>query len=83
MLKVRVRVLEHMTVREMWDRIQRAAESRVVPSGIELMVMDWEREGGGRGRVQSGSYIGDDLIDALHLMIGLMRAGKTRVRHAE
>lgn len=83
-LKVRVRITRPMPVREMWALVMRAARSRIVPEGIELLVMNWEKEGKDSGRVRGGQYIGNAAVaDALRDMFLLIKAGEVRVRHAE
>lgn len=80
-LKIRVRATRQLRVHQVWDRIRRAARTRIVPDGIEILVLDWEDSSG--ARIRGGEYIGDDALDALRAMLGILKAGNVRVRHAE
>jgi hypothetical protein len=71
-LKIRIRLTERMTKREMLRRFKRTMETGAVQDGLELVVIDWEREVGEKH--YPGAAMGKEALQALEDMYRVMTA---------
>jgi anti-sigma factor RsiW len=69
-LKIRVRVTERMTKREMLRRFKRTVENGAVQPGLEIVLIDWEKATS--TRLRSGEYMGREAEAALAQMYRMM-----------
>lgn len=75
-LKIRVRILRPMTQTQAESLLARAVASGVVPSGIEIRWLDWEKGTGGTAR--SGTITGP-VFHQLRTWYGAMTKGTVRM----
>lgn len=75
-LKMRVRILRRMSQAQMLALVERAIASGVVPPGIEIRWIDWQK---GEGRYANEGRLPDPVLDELRAWYGIMQKGAVRV----
>lgn len=72
-LKLRVKVTRRMKAHTARRLLDRAIQTGIVPAGIEIRWIDWEK--GDEGRASSGQVMGREVRAALRGFYGALMAG--------